>query len=74
MKCGTYTLTKLVTIRKIAAGIGIVACHALIALHSFTRCDTVNVYAGTGKASPMNPIADRECRSTYNYPLCLDRN
>jgi hypothetical protein len=55
---GLKTVTKLVDmIRKIVASIGIVACHNLIVLHSFTRCDTGNVYAGIGKASPLNLIA-----------------
>jgi hypothetical protein len=42
----------------IASSIGIAACHALIMLHSFTRCDAVPVYSGTGKAKPPNLIAD----------------
>jgi hypothetical protein len=51
-------VTNLVNIRKIAASNGIVACLALIMLNSFTRCDTVVVYDDTGKASPLNLIAD----------------
>jgi hypothetical protein len=42
MKCGTRTRTKIIDIRRVAASVGTVACHALIGLHSFTGCDTVS--------------------------------
>jgi len=48
-RCGTQTRTRLIDIGTLCSAIGPNVCTALIGLHTFTGCDTVNAFAGKGK-------------------------
>jgi len=45
-RCGTQTRTRLIDIGTLYSAIGPDVCTALIGLHTFTGCDTVNAFAG----------------------------
>ena len=48
-KYGTQTRTHFIDISNVAASVGPDVCKALLGLHAFTGCDTVNAFAGKGK-------------------------
>ena len=53
MKSGTRMRTEVVDITKVAASLGPEVCKGVLGMHAFTGCDTVNAFAGKGKAQAL---------------------
>ena len=59
-------LGKEIYITKVASSIGKSVCQALIGMHAFTGCDTVNAFTGKGKAKALKMLMhNREDQDTF---------
>ena len=62
MKSGTRTRTMVIDITKVASSLGPEVCRGVLGMHAFTGCDTVNAFAGKGKAQALK-ILKKNTRS-----------
>jgi hypothetical protein len=66
IKCGIRNRIKLVDVKKVASTLGRDVCKAVLGMHAYTGCDTVNAFAGKGKAQALKILMNyKESRDTF---------